>query len=90
MEKKFIFVGIVIRNGIYTYNSSMVYEIPKEQNTLEFARQRVKSYHSDTPFQKNEKYDWWYFFCGEISAMLETAEEITEQEYKILRKFQYK
>ena len=90
MKTKFIFVTMVIRNGLYTYNSSMVYEILKEKNIQEFALQTVKNYHTGEPFQKFPDTNWWYFFEGEVSVMLATAEEITKEEFDILNKFQYK
>ncbi len=90
METKFIFISLVIRNGHYTYGSSKVYEIPKEKDMQEFALQVVKNYHIGEPLQKFPDTNWWYFFGGEVSVMLETAEEIREQEYIVLNKFQYK
>ncbi len=90
METKFIYISLVIRNGLYTYGSSRVHEIPKEINKEKFALQVVKNYHTGEPLQKFPDTNWWYFFGGEVSVMLETAEEITEQEYIVLNKFQYK
>lgn len=90
MKNKFIFVGLVIRQGAFTYNTNKVYEIPEEIDTLKFSEQTVINYHADQPFQKEEEYNWWYFYGGQIAVMLETAEEITREEYDILNKFQYK
>lgn len=90
MKTKFVFISLVIRNGQYTYGSSRVYEIPKGKNINEFALQAVKNYHTGELFQKSGDTNWWYFFGGEVSVMLETAQEITELEYRVLNKFQYK
>lgn len=90
MQTKYCFIGMVIRNGIFTYPSQTVHVIPFEKNISEFAEELAMRYHAQVPFRKDEEYSWWYFYKGQISVMVETAEEITEQEYKVLKKFQYK
>lgn len=90
MKSKYIFVGMVIRNGIYTYSWNMVYEIPIEKSTQEFAEQTIKNYHANKTINYSAKDGWWYFLDGEESILLETVEEITKAEYDVLNKFQYK
>jgi hypothetical protein len=91
-KTKFIFLSMQIRNGEYEHSSESVHEIPACKTIRKFGQEYAKDFYGTPPkaFQYNDKIDpddWWYFNGGEIAARVRRIEEITKEEYDVLKRF---
>lgn len=89
-KMKYIFLEMKIRNGEYEYSSQSVHELPARKSTEKFGRDYAKDFYGGKPFQYNDKIDpdgEWYFNGGEVAVRCKEVQEITKEEYEVLKKY---
>ena len=84
--KKYLFIELGIRNGEYEYEAKSLH-ISTCKNIWFTAYMWAIRFYAGNPYRMSKKDDCWYFYGGEVAVEVNKCEEITEAEYKVLRKF---
>lgn len=90
MKTKFIFVSLDVKNGGFEYGAQSVHEVSARRTANRVGEDCAKNFYSERPFKFSLTDEWFHFFGGEISVRVRNAEEITQAEYEVLKKFQDK
>lgn len=82
--KKCVLVEVKVQNGEYEYYSKSMHVVGKDVNIRKIGERHAKTFYANFSYEDDGTY---YFNGGEVAAQLYKAEEVTRQEYQILRKF---
>lgn len=89
-KTKFVFLQIGVRTGEYEFDSKSLHEVNHRTNITKFSQKYAKGFYSGKPFQYNSPPDpdgEWYFNAGEVCAWVDKVEEISKEEYDVMKKF---
>ena len=75
---------IDVRDGEREYSCNSVHEINSRKNTEKFAKDYVKDFYGKA---SEIDCDTYYFFNCEIACHVSRVEEITKEQYDVLKQF---
>lgn len=85
-KTKFIFATLQERNGEYEYSHKIVREVPASVKEIDsWVNKNIASKFYGSKPEKDA--GGFYFNFGEIFVRLQTAQEISEEEFKVLNRF---
>lgn len=83
-SKKYVFVEVKIRNGEYEYYSKSLHIIGKKADIRKCGEKHARHFYANFSHEEDGTY---YFNGGEVATELYKSQEITVEEYQVLRKF---
>ena len=89
----FVFIHIDVTNGEYSYDCKSVHEVTIDANKNKgnqinaFGEDHAKNFYSGKGEEDEVGDGIYYFNGGEVATELVRADEITEAEYNVMKKF---
>jgi len=80
----YIFLQLDIKCGEYEFTSVSVHQIPKEKNIIDFSEEYAKQFYYGDMEEEDRTY---YFNAGEVAVEVSVRQNISKEEYSILRKY---